>query len=72
MPNVTEAFTISAECDGSTRSATRYRAGSAMVLADRWAEEGCQAIRLTDSKGAVRSREGFRLLILKSHQPAFS
>ena len=51
---------ICAECENGPRKATRQFAPSAMVLADRWAQDGCREVRIIDDQGVVRDREGFR------------
>lgn len=53
-------FTISASSVAGLRGATRVNAGSAMVLADRWAAEGCWNICITDFNGIERGLSAFR------------
>ncbi|MDP4023698.1 hypothetical protein Q8W71_13760 [Methylobacterium sp. NEAU 140] len=53
-------YTVSAACGDAARTATRRERSSAMVLADRWAEDGCRNVRIADSAGIVREREAFR------------
>jgi len=59
MPTTT-LFVISATVRESVKSATRLSAASAMVLADKWAYEGCRNVKVTNYAGQVFSREEFR------------
>jgi hypothetical protein len=43
--------------------ATRLQRGSAMVLADKWATQGFENIRITDTFGRKLDRAGFRAFI---------
>jgi len=52
--------TIPAQCGETRRSSTRVVAANAMVLADRWAEQGCGEPQLIDPPGKALSRERFR------------
>ena len=53
-------YTIRAHQDGLPVSTTRFHAASAVVLAMKWAEEGCQAIVIVDDEGRPRSLEEAR------------
>ncbi len=53
-------FTIAAIRGRTPQTATRGNAASAMCLADRWDELGCQSIHITDGAGIARDREQFR------------
>lgn len=53
-------FTISAASTLGPREAFRLNAGSAVVLGDRWATEGCWDIRITDPGGLEQDLPNFR------------
>lgn len=53
-------YKVSAASTAGLREATRIYAGSAMVLGDRWANEGCWNVGITDLEGVVRERSEFR------------
>ena len=50
-------YTVRARQDGQPVSTTRLQAGSAIVIALRWAEKGCQAIVIVDDEGRPQSLE---------------
>ena len=53
-------YRVRASCEAGSRTETRQNAPSAMVLADRWAQEGCNEVRIIDDQGVMRDLESFR------------
>ena len=53
-------YRVCASCETGLRTATRQNAPSAMVLADRWVQEGCSEVGIIDHQGVMRDLESFR------------
>lgn len=61
-------FVITAKCPDGPRAKTSSKRGGAMVLADRWTNEGCGDVLIADQAGVIHDREEFRSTLL-GHDP---
>lgn len=57
-------FIITAKCPDGPRAKSSSDRGSAMVLADRWINEGCGDVLIADQTGVIHDREEFRSTLL--------
>jgi hypothetical protein len=58
-------FIIAAKCPDGPRAKASADRGSAIVLADRWINEGCGDVLIADQSGVVHDREDLRSSLLK-------